>query len=224
MTHLVIEMAQVVCDEIGADLAGVWLPTDKDFIMIIRTTTPYDHRASEELVRDVFWDLYRPGCLEHLVLHLARESGDLVSDLLAADGDEIVGSIISTRARVDGDIEVLYLGPLAVATHRQRQGIGEALLTETLTYGASLGFPAAVLYGDPGYYGRFGFVPASRYGITTADGSSFDAFMALELHPGALDGVSGRLTESAAFGIEDADAFDADFPPRVKHIRPGQFA
>jgi len=197
----------------------------------IRHTTTYDHRATEELIRDAFWDLYRPGCLEHLLLHLARESDDLVPelDLVAVDGDEIVGNIVTTRAAIHGPggdrLEVLCLGPLGVAAHRQRRGVGGALLTETLAKGAELGFPAAVLFGDPGYYTRFGFAPASQFGITTADGASFDAFMAAELRPGALDGVSGRLVESEVFALDQAaaDAFDAGFPRRDKHVRPGQF-
>ena len=83
----------------------------------------------------------------------------------------------------------------------------------------------AGIFGSPDYYGRFGFVPASRHGITLPDGSSMDAFMALPLYPGALDGVLGVFREDAAFGgirDEAVDAYDEAFPPKVKMKLPGQ--
>lgn len=197
----------------------------------IRTELPDHHRVCEQLVRDAFWDLYRPGCVEHLILHNARDHVDFVGelDLVALAGDQVVGCIISTRAAVVDAAgishEVLVLGPLAVDPARQRTGIGGALLRASLERAARLGFRGAFLYGSPDYYPRFGFRDAADWGVTTADGSNFDAFMGKELIPGGLAGVRGRLLESSAFEVDPdqlAD-FEASFPAREKHVTPTQF-
>jgi hypothetical protein len=81
-----------------------------------------------------------------------------------------------------------------------------------------LGYRAIIFYGHPDYYPRFGFVRAAKYGITTPDGRSFDALMAMELCAGALAGNGGRFIEDPAFETltqADAEAFDARFPPKA---------
>lgn len=194
----------------------------------IRPERATDHHQCEALVRDAFWDLYRPGCVEHLILHQARTSPDLVLDLVAEADAALVGSLVATRARVVDSAEVarevLYLGPLAVRPDLQRRGIGARLVSFGLDQGTQAGFAAAFLYGDPAYYERFGFQNAATWAVTTPNGLNFDAFMGIELRPGGLDGVSGRLLESAAFDFEPARLllFDADFPAREQHVRPGQ--
>lgn len=99
-------------------------------IMItLRPEQPSDYRIIEELTRDAFWDLYKPGCDEHLVVHKMREVPAFVKelDLVACDGDIIVGYIMYSKAKVVNDkneeYEVLCMGPLAVAPDRQKQGI-----------------------------------------------------------------------------------------------------
>ncbi|MPN19883.1 hypothetical protein SDC9_167258 [bioreactor metagenome] len=81
-----------------------------------------------------------------------------------------------------------------------------------------------IIYGNPAYYGRFGFCNAAQFGITTADGANFDAFMALELSPGALAGIHGRYIEDAAFEPDETAflQYDAAFPPREKHVTDTQ--
>ncbi len=198
----------------------------------IRTELSSDHRACEELVREAFWDLYRPGCVEHLILHNARDHADFVGelDLVALAGDQIVGCIVSTLARVvdaaGTSREVLVLGPLAVTPARQRSGIGGALMRASLERATRLGFCGAFLYGSPDYYPRFGFRSAGDWNVTTADGLNFDAFMGIELIPGGLADVNGRLLESRAFEVDPAQlaGFDALFPVREKHVTPTQFA
>lgn len=189
-----------------------------------------DFRATEELARDAFWDLYRPGAVEHLVLHGLRESPEYLPELdrVARASGRIVGSILTTRAQVvdDGGAaqEVLCTGPLAVDASWRRFGIGAALFRDSIERASALGFRGIVIFGDPAYYARFGFTRAASFGIRTADGHDFDAFMALELRPGALKGVQGRFIASPAFEVDDdaLAAFDRDFPPRDKHVLPGQ--
>lgn len=191
----------------------------------IRPAAASDQGACEVLVRDAFWNLYRPGCHEHFIWHCAMQGHPDVVDeltLVAVLDDEVVGCVMSTRAHVltmSGErIQVLAPGPLAVAPARQRHGIGGALLRRTLDEASRLGFPAACLYGDPGYYPRFGFMDAATYGIATAEGDNFPEFMAIELVADGLAGMSGCLVESSLFDLDLAAvaAFDAHFPVRVK--------
>lgn len=183
-------------------------------------------RSCEELIRDAFWDLYRPGCVEHLIAHQSWDAASIA--LVATDDDaNLVGCLIGTRAEVvsdQGSTAALYLGPLGVTVSRQRQGIGSALLREGLRRGAECGFTAAFLFGDPEYYPRFGFRNAAELGVSTAGGDNFDAFMGLEL--GSTPWVGrGRLIEGPWFEIDDEAVlrFDAEFPQRERHILPGQF-
>ncbi len=199
--------------------------------IIITTLDPQRRHEAAGIVRDAFWDLYRPGCVEHLILDLARTAPEYLPGLeLAADLDgDLVGVGLATSATViaaDGrQTAVGYLGPLAVTPQHQRIGIGGALLRELLRRCTILGLPGAFLYGDPGYYGRFGFADAAKWCVTTPDGANFDAFQGIELRPGALDGIGGRLVESSIFEVttEQADVFDSGFPPREKHVTDTQF-
>jgi hypothetical protein len=74
--------------------------------------------------------------------------------------------------------------------------------------------------GNPAYYHRFGFVNAERFGITTADGSNFDAFMVRELVPGSLDGIKGQYYYSIGLEIDKnaLEVFDSEFPPKEKYF------
>jgi Predicted acetyltransferase len=199
--------------------------------LIITTIDPRRRHQAAQVVRDAFWDLYRPGCLEHLILDLAHTAPAYLPGLeLTADLDgELVGVGLATAADVvaaDGSrTPVAYLGPLAVTPGCQREGVGGALLRELLRRCADLDLPGAFLYGDPGYYRRFGFADAERWAVTTPDGANFAAFQGVELRPGALTGVSGRLVESSIFEVttEQADVFDRAFPARDKHVTDTQF-
>lgn len=199
--------------------------------IIITTLDPQRRHDAAGIVRDAFWDLYHPGCVEHLILELAHTVPEYLPGLeLTAELDgELVGVGLATTATVIGadgsQATVSCLGPLAVTPSRQRTGIGGALLRELLRRSATLGLPGAFLYGDPGYYQRFGFADAAAWEITTPDGANFAAFQGVELWPGALAGISGRLVESSIFGVttEQADVFDQSFPPREKHVTDTQF-
>lgn len=197
--------------------------------MTIRATRPDDFRSTEELLRDAFWDLYRPGCVEHLLAHQARDTTGLLVDLVAFEDGELLGSLIVTRAHIVGasgtETEVAYVGPIGVRPDHQRTGVGSVLMRAGLGLLIDQGYGGAFLFGDPGYYSRFGFADAVRWGITTPDGLNFEAFMGLELREAGLAGVHGRLRESAAFEVDNEEllAFDATFPSRERHVLPGQF-
>ena len=196
----------------------------------IRSETEADYRETENITREAFWDLYQPGCDEHLVLHQLRQSDAFIHelDLVACEGDRIIGNIVYTRAMVkDGDQEkeVLCMGPLSVLPEYQHKNVGSFLLRTTISMARKMGFPAVVIFGDPEYYHRFGFVNAEKFGIQTSEGKNMDAFMALDLAGKGLDDVCGKFYEDNAFQAtkEDLEKFDLKFPPKEKHTKPDQF-
>jgi predicted N-acetyltransferase YhbS len=199
--------------------------------IVIRPEEHGDRFACEALVRDAFWDVYKPGCDEHLILHKARNSPDFVPDLdlVAVEDGRIIGCILATRARVVNDAEgtshdVICLGPVAVRPDRQQTGVGSSLIRAVLERAGRLGGTAAFLYGNPAYYSKFGFEDARRWHVTTSQGKNFEAFMGIELIPDGLDEISGRLMESTVFTVDPAEVeeFEHRFPPREKHVTSTQ--
>lgn len=131
---------------------------------------------------------------------LRNQRGTMVS-LVAESGSELVGHILFSPVSLAGhpEIRILGLGPMAVAPARQRQGVGSALVREGLRYCRRNGCIAVVVLGHAEYYPRFGFVPASRFGITSEYDVPDEVFMLLELDSGALQGLSGLVTYNDAF-------------------------
>jgi predicted N-acetyltransferase YhbS len=196
----------------------------------IRLEVQEDHFETEKMTREAFWDLYKPGCNEHFLLHQLRKSPAFIPELdyVACDGGILVGNIIYSLATIsDGTNKtaVLCMGPLCVAPLYQNRGLGSTLLRKTTELAVRMGYKAVVIFGNPGYYQKFGFRNAREYGIQTSQGENFDAFMVLELVENGLQGISGRFQEDEAF-IMDADEFeryDRQFPFKEKHKREGQF-
>lgn len=199
-------------------------------MITLRPEHPNDYRIIEELTRDAFWDLYKPGCDEHLVVHKMRKVPAFVKelDLVACDGDTIVGYIMYSKAKVVNDnneeFEVLCMGPLAVAPDHQKQGIWSLLMNESAKQAKTLGYKGVIIFWNPDYYHRFGFVDAKTYGITTPDGQNFDAFMALELYPESLKWISGKFFADPVFETDpqELEAFEKGFPEREKHVTDTQ--
>ncbi len=198
----------------------------------IRLERESDHRAVEDMTREAFWNLHAPGCDEHLVAHQLRGCAAFLPalDFVAVHEGRVIGNVMATRARVvddrGGTRELQLIGPLSVSPGWQRRGVGSALMRRALSALWEQGFGAVALYGNPKYYGRFGFGPAERFGIMTAEGRFHPALMAVELFPGALRGVSGRLFEDEAFQCDAAalEAFEKEFPPKEKFVTETQLA
>lgn len=190
----------------------------------LRPEGPVDFRAVEELTRNAFWNHHAPGCDEHYLAHILRESSDFVPELdyVAVHAGKVVGNIMYTRAKIvldrGGEREVLCFGPLAVDPAFQGQGVGGALIERTKTLARELGYKAILIFGDPEYYSRFGFIPAERYGVGTSWGVYIISLQALELQPGALENCAGYFQESGDYQIdpEASAAFDKGFPPKEK--------
>ncbi len=188
--------------------------------IILRREKPEDYEDVEILTREAFWNLHSPGCDEHYLVHVMRDSEAFVEELdFVAESDGcIVGHIAYTKALVkeaEGTShEVLCFGPVSVLPEYQRLGIGSSLIEHTLQLAANMGYGAVLIYGDPDYYSRFGFVKAEIYDIATSDNYYADALQAIELHPDSLAQVSGCFFENEVYNIdsEAARKFDLKFP------------
>ncbi|MDI9441719.1 MAG: N-acetyltransferase [Bacillota bacterium] len=190
----------------------------------IRPEQVSEQREVEELTREAFWNVYMPGCDEHYLLHILRTSECFLPELnmVAEVEGKIVGHIAYTKAKIvlndGGERVVIGFGPLSVLPEYQRQGVGSALIRHTLELAKDAGYAAVLIYGNPAYYHRFGFVPAQNFGIASAEGSYVDALQALELREGALAGCSGRLIIAEEFELDPkaAELFDQSFPPKER--------
>jgi putative acetyltransferase len=118
--------------------------------------------------------------------------------LVALEGEEVVGHIVFSRARLASGHEVLALAPMAVVPERQRAGIGSRLIRDALTKAQATGFPLVVVLGHPEYYPRFGFEPASAHGIEAPWDVPPPAWMALPL-PTHDPTARGMVTYARAF-------------------------
>ena len=129
--------------------------------MIIRPETPADDDAIRRVVNDAFG-----ATIEGDLVAAIRASDRFVPDLslVAVSGDQILGHVISSYVDVETK-RVLQVGPLAVAPSNQRQGVGSALMRETIRIADERGEPLLLIEGNPAYYGRFGFTRADEHGI-----------------------------------------------------------
>jgi predicted N-acetyltransferase YhbS len=198
--------------------------------IIIRLETEKDHRETESLTRDAFWDVYKPGCDEHFLLHNMRKVPAFVKELdfVAVNNDRVIGNIIYTKAKVvnenGAEHEVLCMGPLSVLPSFQGKGVGAKLMIHSLIRAGELGYRAVIIFGNPGYYTRFGFMNAGKFNIKTSEGRNLDPFMALELYGNSLKGIEGRFHEDPVFNIDPAglEDFEKQFPYREKHVTDTQ--
>lgn len=166
----------------------------------IRPEQPADRDAVYALVRDAFATArVSDGDEQDYYLRLIASPGFVPELALVAErGGALVGHILLSLSAVTGEAgaEVLVLAPLSVAPTQQGCGVGAALVRAALDKACALGYRAVFLAGDPGYYGRFGFVPVRHFGIDPpgfVPADLADNILARELCPGALDGVRGSV-------------------------------
>jgi len=125
-----------------------------------------------------------------------REHGRAVVSLVAELEGCVVGHILFSPATVESGssgFEIMCLAPVSVLPAYQRQGIGSALVRAGLDECRRLGYEIVVLVGHPEYYPRFGFVRANALGLECEFEAPDEAWMAIELRPGALAGRKGRV-------------------------------
>lgn len=203
----------------------------------IRLEREEDYRFVENLTREAFWNVYHPGCMEHFVLHRFRKDPDFVPELdfvLERNG-VIIGHVMFARSEIKADdgrsIPILTFGPISIAPEFKRQGYGKMLLDHAISKAWELGYGAIAMTGNIAFYGKCGFVVASTLGIRYAEAEPDDSvvpyFLAQELTPGFLNGVTGTFKEPAGYFVcltypDEFAAYEATFPAKEKLVRPGQ--
>ncbi len=199
----------------------------------IRLERKEEYREVETLVRESFWNVYRPGCLEHYVLNQLREDKDFVPELdfvMEKDG-EIIGQNMFMHAVIKADdgreIPIMTMGPICITPELKRQGYGKILLDYSLTKAAELGCGALCFEGNIEFYGKSGFTYARDFGIRyhgLPAGADDSFFLCKELIPGYLDGITGEYATPQGYFVDEekAEEFDKAFPPKEKLKLPGQ--
>ena len=199
----------------------------------IRLEEEKDYRDVENLVRESFWNVYRPGCSEHYVIHVLRDDPAFVPELdfvMEQDG-KLIGQNMFMKTIIEADdgrtIDVLTMGPIGITPELKRKGYGKALLNYCLEKATEMGFGAVLFEGNIGFYSHCGFDYASKFGIRYHDlpedaDSSF--FLCRELIPGYFDDVTGVYQTPQGYYVKDEDVeeFDKQFSPKEKKKLPGQ--
>lgn len=190
----------------------------------IRPETPEDWYDVELMTQHAFWNKHQPGCDEHYLVHQLRTHDDYLPELsrIAVKDGEVIGCIMYTKAKVtghNGTHEVLTFGPLCVEPKWQGRGIGELLLKETMEIARKKGYRGIVIFGEPDYYPRLGFKTCDQFGITTASGKNFDAFMGIELVEEGFKDSNGKYYSADVYEnlpSKEVNKFSEKFPPLRK--------
>ena len=199
--------------------------------MKLRLEEKKDYREVENLIREAFWNVYKPGCDEHYVMHKLREDHCFVPELdyVIEEEGKIVAHIVCTKGTLEKEngetVDSLIFGPVGVLPEYQHQGYGSIIITETLKIAKELGYPCVLITGNPKYYHRFGFKTAGEYGIYHKElPKDLPVFMVKVLDEGKMSEFKGVHSDPVCYYVDgkDVDEFDQSFPPKIKEKRPGQ--
>jgi putative acetyltransferase len=161
-----------------------------------------ERAADADAVRAVNLDAFgRPD--EARLVERLRERARPYLALVAAEGGEVVGHIVFAPVTLhcyQAPYAIMALAPLAVRPPWQRRGIGAALVRAGLEACRAAGHDVVVVVGPPGFYPRFGFVPARPHGLMSEPAFPDEAFMVAELTPGALRGRRGVVLYGGDYG------------------------
>ena len=205
----------------------------------MRLETPADYREVENLTREAFWNVYRPGCTEHYVLNQYRDNPDFIPELdfvMEEDG-KIIGHVMFSKAELalpDGTRKPSWtFGPISIHPDYKRKGYGLRLLRYALERAREAGVGFLCMEGNLDFYKHAGFSLASGFGIHYHDfpkDAEVPFFLAQELIPGWL--AANGVTEATycppkGYFVADEDpeafaAYEATFPPKEKLRIPGQ--
>ena len=201
--------------------------------IIIRLERKEEYRKVETLVRESFWNVYRPGFMEHYVLNQLRDDPAFVPELdfVMEQNGELIGQNMFMRANIKADdgreVPIMTMGPICISPERKRKGYGKILLDYSLERAKELGCGAVCFEGNIDFYGKSGFTYASTFGIRyhgLPEGEDASFFLCKELIPGYLDDVTGVYETPQGYYVDEAEveAFDQEFEPKEKLKLPGQ--
>jgi putative acetyltransferase len=174
---------------------------------VIRPEQPADIEAVNALLLAAFGRQAEARLVDRL-----RASGKIAKALVAEETSRVLGHVVFSKivaASERGELEALALAPLAVEPAFQRLGIGSALVSAGLEHCRIERQAGIVVLGDPAFYLRFGFVPAARFGLQCPFPAAANAFMAIELQPGALSAMSGAVRYGPEFEDLEESALNA---------------
>lgn len=216
-------------------------------MMNIRLEQPKDYREVENLTREAFWNVYRPGCTEHFVLNQYRTNPDFIPELdfvMEEDG-QIIGHVMFSKAELHttpllhregqggGSFPSWTFGPISIHPDYKRKGYGLKLLQYALEKAREMGVGFICMEGNIDFYKHAGFCLASKFNIHYHDfpkDAEVPFFLAQELIPGWLK--ENGITEAtycppkgyfvADENPEAFETYEATFPKKVKLRLPGQ--
>ena len=199
----------------------------------IRLERKEEYKEVENLIRESFWNVYRPGCSEHYVIHVLREDPAFVKELdfVMEQNGKLIGQNMFMRTVINSDdgsdIDVLTMGPICITPELKRKGYGKRLLDYSLAKATYLGFGAVLFEGNIDFYGKSGFDYACRFGIRYHDlpeDADDSFFLCKELVKGYLDGITGVYQTPQGYYVDEVEVeqFDRAFPFKEKRILPGQ--
>ena len=185
-----------------------------------------DYFENENLTREAFWNVYKPGCDEHFILNKLRQKESFVKELayVAIFENRIVGNIVYSKMFKNGKIcnEIICFGPISVLPEFQKKGIGSLLINSTVNKAINLGYKAIMITGNKKYYQRFGFNRAFDYDIHL-EGNKIDDkaeyFMVKELEEGFLKKNPGIYNfDDIFFNYQknEFEEYDKKFPKKIK--------
>lgn len=204
--------------------------------MIIRLEQPKDYREVENLTREAFWNVYRPGCTEHYVLHKYRNNPDFIPelDLVMEEDGKLIGQVMYSKAAIqceDGKtLQAWTFGPISILPEYKRKGYGLKLLKYSIEKAKEMGVGVLCMEGKFDFYKHAGFVLASSLHIhyhSEPKESEVPYFLALEVIPGYLSGIEGTYCPPTGYFVAEEDpegfeAFEATFPAKEKDFTPEQ--
>lgn len=199
--------------------------------MKIRLEDEKDYYEVENLTREAFWNVYRPGCFEHLVIHKLRNDSSFVKELdyVIEEDSKIVANIVYAKGNLKQDngdvIDTLIFGPVSVLPEYQKKGYGKKIINYTLKLAKELGYPYVLITGNPDYYKKYGFESSSKYeiyyeGMNKEDEAPF--FMIKVLDKSRL--TKGIYSDPSVYNIDEKELeeFDKNFPKKIREKREGQ--
>ncbi len=166
-------------------------------MIVIRPEQPEDNAITHQVVEQAFSN----SAEAHLV-DMLRRNGKAIFSLVAEDNGRVIGHILFSEVVIEaaaGQLKGIGLAPLAVSPERQNEGIGSLLIEQGLKLCRKAGYPFIVVLGHPEYYPRFGFVPASRFGIKSEYDVRDEVFMIIEIREGSLAGFAGVVKYQPEF-------------------------
>ena len=204
--------------------------------IIIRPETKEDYREVENLTREAFWNVYRPGCTEHFVLKKFRENPAFIPELdfVIELNQKIIGHVMYSKAEIilkDGShFPSWTFGPISIHPDFKRKGYGLKLLKFSLDKAKNLGVGVLCMEGNINFYKHAGFDLASKlkihYYAEPVD-AEVPYFLAQELIPGYLNGVEGTYQPPKGYFVADENpqefaAYESTFQPKIKTLCAGQ--